>query len=523
MKNNSCIVTVIKNEQEYLDWWIQYHIDLGVDHIFIFEDYDSDSHRSIVEKYPEDKVTLESILVCLNGINKNEIVDLKKTKKNNIQFTYIMNTLKYIKDRYVYKYDWAFVIDIDEYITLENETDKLSDVLSLYEDYDAVIIQWKNYGANGHVKKPDYGDKGLIGTYVKESEGCAMNKPELLTKTIYKLKKFYKLSFLNTHQPSDLANFCRTDFTKDRKAVVYDKIYLRHYITKSWEEYVWKKQKRGYFFGFARTNDFFFGLNPDMADKKHELVKEYNMDTLVVLPYKQNGSQGRELELALKSWKKFCRFDYHFVVIGVFDDHFEKEFPWVDFIHKKPIETKKGQYQAHIDIQNSFEIAMETYGDQYDGFIWMVDDNYAIRPFKLEAIKKTHYHEKSFSGSPGLPPTFWKHDKYKTRKLLDREKLPCVNYTTHFPCWFEFEKLKKLWDKHDMRNESYVIEDIYFNTYEHDEPALDSEIRFGVWKKPLTEEEFKKATYDPRIRFVCNSVEGWSEELENQIEKIINS
>ena len=34
---SSCIFTVIKNEHEYLDEWIKYHLDLGIDHIFIFE------------------------------------------------------------------------------------------------------------------------------------------------------------------------------------------------------------------------------------------------------------------------------------------------------------------------------------------------------------------------------------------------------------------------------------------------------------------------------------------------------
>ena len=35
-----CIFTIIKNEQEYLEEWIKYHLDLGIDHLFIFEDND---------------------------------------------------------------------------------------------------------------------------------------------------------------------------------------------------------------------------------------------------------------------------------------------------------------------------------------------------------------------------------------------------------------------------------------------------------------------------------------------------
>jgi hypothetical protein len=31
-----CILTIIKNEHEYLDEWIRYHLDLGIDHIFIY-------------------------------------------------------------------------------------------------------------------------------------------------------------------------------------------------------------------------------------------------------------------------------------------------------------------------------------------------------------------------------------------------------------------------------------------------------------------------------------------------------
>ena len=57
MKN--CILTVIKNEHEYLDEWIQYHLNLGIDYIFIFEDIDSDSHKKITDKY--DKVFLKNI------------------------------------------------------------------------------------------------------------------------------------------------------------------------------------------------------------------------------------------------------------------------------------------------------------------------------------------------------------------------------------------------------------------------------------------------------------------------------
>jgi hypothetical protein len=44
-----CVFTIIKNEQEYLEEWIKYHLDLGVDHLFIFEDDGSESHKDITK------------------------------------------------------------------------------------------------------------------------------------------------------------------------------------------------------------------------------------------------------------------------------------------------------------------------------------------------------------------------------------------------------------------------------------------------------------------------------------------
>ena len=57
----TCIFVVIKDEQEYLDDFIKYHLDLDIDHIFIFEDIMSISHVEITSKY--DKVSLNSVKI----------------------------------------------------------------------------------------------------------------------------------------------------------------------------------------------------------------------------------------------------------------------------------------------------------------------------------------------------------------------------------------------------------------------------------------------------------------------------
>lgn len=257
----SCILSVIKNEQEYLDEWIQYHLNLGIDHIFLFEDIDSESHKDICDKYG-DKVSLNGVFDILEAKDKERVIELKRTKASNPQYIYIRKGLSYVKNVCMCQYKWCFVIDNDEFITLGDVNSKLEDIVSLYQDYDAFIMSWKCYGANGLINKPDYTNKGIIDTYTEEIQGYIPTvTPQSLAKTCYNLDTYQEKYFLYTHQPSRYCKFCRTNFETDRNKVIYDNIYIRHYITKSWEEYVWKRTKRGFLYGKIRDYDFFFKVN----------------------------------------------------------------------------------------------------------------------------------------------------------------------------------------------------------------------------------------------------------------------
>ena len=516
----SCIVTIIKNEHLYLDEWIKYHLSIGVSHFFIYEDIDSDSHKEITDKYG-DCISLANISSLFNNEELEYIKHLKRTRKDDPQHIYFRKALTYIKENF--NYDWCFEIDLDEFITLENKNDKLADILNLYNNYDAVLIQWLCYNANGLLKRPDYSKQGVVDYFTTPVSNFKIGPhPDSWSKKmIYNLHNYKPEFWVCVHQPSDDCNFCNTLFERNRQAIVYNKIFLRHYITKSWEEYVWKKQSRGYFMGFSSTYETFFKLNPDFESIREELLLKTKDEILVVLPYSQGSSQGNELRLALTSWKKFCQFKYKFIVIGDFNRELPKEFRWVTFIQQERKQKVDNQYNPHLDIVSKMYTIYEKLGCLYPGFIYTCDDFYAIKPFTLEDITTIYYHQSSFTGVKNLPTSFWKHDKWKTRQLLDRENLPHINYTAHYPCYFFFKQLITLCNKYNMRDESYVIEDIYYNSYRHKEPILDSTIRLGIWSKEIFDKDFQKAVEDPNIKFVCNSVEGWSKELEEALWKIV--
>lgn len=270
MNNTSCIFTVIKDEQDYIEEFIIYHLNLGVDHIFIFEDIDSTSHKDICDKY-SDRVTLNSIEMF--SFDEYKRFDRHNNWDEMRQCAYNQEGLDWIKNNF--DYDWCFAIDCDEYITLEDENKTLSEVLNMFSDYGAIILSWQNFNANGHIKKPDYKDSGLIKTYTQK---CGKSPNDAIwknTKIVFKFERFKKHYFLGTHLCSDLCKWTKSDFSKELNKQIYDNIYLRHYITKSWEEYYWKLKIRGMFHKTHRKLEEFFDMNPDMLDKKEELLEKY--------------------------------------------------------------------------------------------------------------------------------------------------------------------------------------------------------------------------------------------------------
>jgi hypothetical protein len=164
------------------------------------------------------------------------------------------------------------MIDADEFITLENSGHTLDSVMDQYASYDVVVLQWENYGANGLKYAPDYSTTTIIDTFTKK---CPLHdRPQVTTKVCYKLDYFSKSNYYNQHIVKSTDNWCKTDFSKSEEPI-YKNIYIRHYITKSWEEYFIKSKIRGTFTKNYRTYDGFFEMNSDMLPQKDELIREF--------------------------------------------------------------------------------------------------------------------------------------------------------------------------------------------------------------------------------------------------------
>lgn len=245
----TCICVIIKDEEEYLDEWISHHLQLGIDEIFLYEDYGSRSHSAITDSYA-DKVHLLPIDIIFNSPDPS-----KNIKKNNERTQ--VQLFDYFPKMYKDKFDWILFNDVDEFLILK---EPLHDLLKKYDDKPGILLNWKWYGASGHINKPigkvmDNYTKHATSTFdyhwaYKSFMNC--KHFEKWEKAIHKVKgAVFPLDNIGRHTA-----------------------WINHYFTKSWEEWKSKILERGDNCPGNRKIEHFFHLNRDMLSLKKQLMSE---------------------------------------------------------------------------------------------------------------------------------------------------------------------------------------------------------------------------------------------------------
>lgn len=269
------LFTIVKNEHCYLDEWLYYHINLGIDEIYVFDDVGSDSHKEICNKYKN--VTHKGILEIYPQVRHNSIIKNKinHTAYLGYQLMFMCDCISYIKNNS--DINWLSNIDIDEFITLENEKDSIKEVLNCYLSYEILILQWLNYNANGNIEKPEGGVLDVYNKTCIPYFGKTMD-PRASCKMFFNLNicKLDNLD-LTIHIPKSTYNYCKTNYSRDLYTLSYNRLYIRHYITKSFREWCEKLYVRGQFQGSKKLSQF-FGFNPDIDIRDisvQNIINEY--------------------------------------------------------------------------------------------------------------------------------------------------------------------------------------------------------------------------------------------------------
>lgn len=244
------IVAIIKNEAAYIEEWVKYHLVVGIDHFYIFDNGSTDGTLELLEPYiRNNKITL----IDFPGFRM-------QIKAYNTAIRKFKNESKYI----------AF-IDADEFIFPHDKKDICEIVDSHLTGFrnGGLVVNWRMFGSSGHEKKPD---GYVIENYLyrandKNGEG------NQCIKSIVNPRKV--LWFHNPHYPVYYP-FVYAVSEKNKKVKKWEnydecikEIQLNHYFTKSKEEWIKRRGVARADTGTKRQMDEFYKHdNNDIYDDR---------------------------------------------------------------------------------------------------------------------------------------------------------------------------------------------------------------------------------------------------------------
>ncbi len=231
------VVTIVRDENPYLEEWIRYHIEeIGVEHFYI---YDNESAVPV-------KDYLES--VNFKYLDNCTIIDFPTTEwSQQDSHNQFLNTYGKKETK------WFIGIDPDEYVLIKDKSKTLIEFLKEHSDYSAIKCIWKHYNANGHEKKANEPD---MVRFTQETDWDDYKHGGKMFAQSNRISRFGSYIPL-IRMESKVAEF-------ENKELTVDFMQLNHYYTRSYEEWVEKIKRGSSNPNFRRKLSDFFELNPDM-------------------------------------------------------------------------------------------------------------------------------------------------------------------------------------------------------------------------------------------------------------------
>ena len=259
----TCLALFLKNENPNILSWISWHLAIGIDKFFIYDDHSTDG-------------TYEILKTVSNIYN----IEIEQTDLQNTPIFYcrqadsFKNACKKAKKQ---NFDWIGFIDVDEYISLERDS-SIQDFLSAFSEYNGISLNWRIYGNSDRVLKTklptyeaylwhsqqNFGDNKLTKSFIR---------PEYFTNT-----------YLNPHffliEPRNYANSEGNPVIIENgasKNVTWKNACINHYINRSMEDYVDRTKNRlntDIKDSLSRWN--YFNRNDIYHQERKEIVQKAN-------------------------------------------------------------------------------------------------------------------------------------------------------------------------------------------------------------------------------------------------------
>ena len=243
--NKLVIAAIFKNENSYLEEWINFHLNQGIDHIYLYDNNDeapNEETKQIIEKY-QKKITH----IIWNNVKSDKLRTVQRKAYQHCIYTYH-------KD-----FQWIALVDIDEFIYPTNNLTLKQNIIKFSnKSTPSIRIPRYNFGDSGITIRPN---GGVLDNYISREQYPSSYKAISnidyidMTKHTFGVHRYLYTTDLNTinHNlriKNDLTYVDKKESNQDLLNFKSEiRISMNHYYTKSKEEYIkrckfWSSDKK---------------------------------------------------------------------------------------------------------------------------------------------------------------------------------------------------------------------------------------------------------------------------------------
>uniref|UniRef100_A0A6C0JK10 Uncharacterized protein n=1 Tax=viral metagenome TaxID=1070528 RepID=A0A6C0JK10_9ZZZZ len=231
------VAAVFKNETHALDEWIRHYLSIGIDHIYLINDFSTDAYKPIIAKYG-NKITLFENNVITSEFGRQSLIYEKYLRP-------ILGETEYMA-----------IVDLDEFLYSPARL-SFKDFFSKHDKYAQYTINWLIFGSNGYIDQPE----SLIDSFTmraKTVNNDVINPYDF--KSIVKTSKLIKFS-VHSHECLGDTLFLGSES---------EEMVINHYIIQSLVFYMEVKCVRGCADNFQNC------LNKQAVEEQRKNRKRFN-------------------------------------------------------------------------------------------------------------------------------------------------------------------------------------------------------------------------------------------------------
>lgn len=214
------LLAIAKNERPYVEEWIAHHHALGFRRIVIYDNDSSDGTGADLRDNPRLTGLVEVVPWPSSAYGPDEAP----------QYTAYADAMGRLGRR-----GWIAVLDLDEFLVLRHDR-TVQQFLARYADLPAIGLCWRIFGSSGR-------DRYEPGPVTRRFRFCG---PSLLAKSISRLDRVERIS---VHAPilreGAVCDEVRRPLPDGSRLIQpsYRHAQVNHYFSKSWAEWLRKRQR----------------------------------------------------------------------------------------------------------------------------------------------------------------------------------------------------------------------------------------------------------------------------------------